>query len=390
MKSTWSNSVFPIAALFSFRMLGLFMLIPVFSVLAEGLSGATPALIGIALGSYGLSQGILQMPFGLWSDRYGRKKMITIGLTLFAIGSLVGALTHSIYGMIIARILQGMGAVGSVLIALLADLTTEQQRTRAMAVIGMTIGMSFSLAMVISPAITHHYGLAGIFILTLFLAIAGLVLLHTVIPNPEREEFHADSETKAVLLKPVLTNKNLQRLNAGIFFQHAILTATFYAIPFLLKKAVNQGIISQQWHFYLPLMIFSFIAMLPLILLAEKMHKTRVIFLATVGLTALCQFLLAFYNNAWPAFCLLMTGYFIAFNFLEANLPSLISRQADKNSKGTAIGVYSTCQFLGIFAGGSAAGLLYQLSGINGIFFANAALGLIWLIIALTMRLTKA
>lgn len=386
MKHSWFNSVFPIAAIFAFRMLGLFMLIPVFTVFATHLHGATPTLIGFALGSYGLSQGILQMPFGMLSDRFGRKPVLTIGLMLFACGSLIGALSHSIYMMILARTLQGTGAIGSVLIALLADLTPDEQRTKAMAVIGMTIGLSFSLAMVISPAITNHYGLASIFYLTTILALLGLLLLHTVIPTPKKERFHLDSEANPSLFKMVISNKHLQRLNAGIFFQHFILTATFYAIPLLLQQQVKQGNLTQQWHFYLPLMVFSFVVMVPFILLAEKKRRMKSVFLMSVLVTTLAQLFLVLTKQHWLSLCLLMFLYFVAFNFLEATLPSLVSKQAGATSKGTAMGIYSSSQFLGIFVGGTAAGVLYQLVGSTGIFICNALLGLIWLFIASFMQ----
>lgn len=386
MKSSWINSVIPIAAIFSFRMLGLFMLIPVFTVFANHLEGATPVLMGLALGSYGLSQGLLQMPLGMLSDRFGRKPILTIGLLLFACGSLIGALSDSIYTMILARTLQGTGAIGSVLIALLADLTPDEQRTKAMAVIGMTIGLSFSLAMVVSPALTNLYGLSGIFFLTTLLALLGLLLLHTVIPTPQKERFHADSEASPSLFKAVIKNKHLQRLNAGIFLQHFILTATFYAIPLLLQQQMKEGHLSQQWHFYLPLMFFSFIVMVPFIILAEKKRQMKPIFLLSVFATSAAQFVLAFSNQHWLGLCILMFVYFVAFNILEATLPSLISRQADAKAKGTAMGVYSSSQFLGIFVGGSLAGLLYQWSGSSGIFIINALLGLLWLLIAFSMQ----
>ncbi|STX50288.1 major facilitator family transporter [Legionella busanensis] len=363
------------------------MLIPVFTVLASQLNHATPTLIGIALGSYGLSQGLLQMPFGILSDYYGRKKMIAIGLILFAIGSLVGALTHSIYGMIIARILQGMGAIGSVLIALLADLTVDEERTRAMAVIGMTIGISFSLAMVLSPAIAHYYGLAGIFYLTTLLALLGLAMLYGVIPNPQKQSFHTDSGAKVSLLKTTLINRDLQRLDLGIFLQHFILTATFFAIPLLLQQQLKLGQLTHQWHFYLPLMLLSFVLMVPLIFLAEKKQFMKPIFLSAVIATAATQFVLIFLHNEWIFFCFVMLFYFTAFNILEASLPSLISKQASVNNKGTAMGVYSSCQFLGIFIGGFSAGVLYQYLGIHAIFITNALLGLIWFIIALPMTI---
>ncbi|MGC1182298.1 MFS transporter [Legionella sp.] len=386
MNYSWSKTVFPIAAIFSFRMWGLFLLIPVFSIDAANLQGATPVLIGLALGIYGLAQGILQIPFGLFSDKIGRKPIITIGLILFAGGSLLGALTHSIYGMIFARMLQGTGAIGSVLIALLADLTPDEQRTKAMAVIGMTIGTSFSLAMVISPALSHQFGLAGIFYLTAALAILGLLLLHVVIPKPTRECFHSDSETNPVLFKQVLHNKHLQRLNAGIFCQHFILTATFFAMPFLLNKQVEHGNLTQQWHFYLPLMLGSFLLMIPFIFLAEKKKLMKSIFLLSVLVLSLSQLALAYTYQNWLSLCLFMLTFFTAFNILEAALPSLISKQAHPNSKGTAMGIYSTSQFLGLFSGGALAGILYQWHGSQGIFIINALIGTAWLVIAYAMK----
>lgn len=386
MKHSWSKTVFPIAAIFSFRMLGLFLLIPVFSIYAENLQNATPALVGLALGIYGLAQGLLQMPFGMLSDKVGRKPMIAIGLFLFALGSLLGALTNSIYGMILARSLQGTGAIGSVLIALLADLTPDDQRTKSMAVIGMTIGTSFSLAMVVSPALTHHFGLSGIFYLTTLLAIAGIILLYLVIPKPVNERFHIDSETNPALLKNVISNVQLQLLNIGIFCQHFILTATFFAIPFILRKQVEQGHLSQQWHFYLPLMIISFILMIPFIILAEKKKRMKGVFLSSVLIMAMAQLLLAYTSQHWVSLCVLMLIYFVAFNILEAALPSLVSKQANPHSKGTAMGVYSTSQFLGLFIGGALAGVLYQWNSSQGIFVTNAIIGVIWLLVSFSMK----
>lgn len=386
MKQSWSNSVFPIAALFSFRMLGLFMLIPVFTVYATHLTSATPTLIGVALGSYGLSQGLLQMPFGFLSDRLGRKPVITLGLILFAIGSLIGALSTSIYGMIFARILQGTGAIGSVLIALLADLTPDEQRTKAMAVIGVTIGLSFSLAMVISPAITHAFGLSGIFYFTTLLAITGLLLLHLVIPSPKKEPFHIDSEANPKLVKQVMSNRHLQRLNVGIFCQHFILTATFFALPMILQQQIQRGVLTEQWHFYFPLMVLSFIAMVPFLAMAEKKRLIKWMFIASVIITSLCQLALAFTYEHWFAICGLMFAYFVVFNFLEASLPSLISRQAGAASKGTAMGIYSSSQFLGIFAGGTLAGIIFQFTGSQGVFIVNGILSLLWLAVSWSIK----
>ena len=343
-------------------------------------------LIGVALGSYGLSQGLLQIPFGFLSDRFGRKPIITLGLILFACGSLFGAYTTSIYGMILARTLQGTGAIGSVLIALLADLTPDEQRTKAMAVIGVTIGLSFSLAMVLSPAITHSFGLAGIFYLTTFLAVLGLLLLHLVIPTPKKEPFHLDSEANPALFKQVLSNRHLQRLNLGIFCQHFILTATFFAIPMVLQQQIQSGHLSQQWHFYLPLMLLSFFIMLPFLALAEKKRQIKAVFLVSVIITCLCQFILAYTYQYWLAICGLMFTYFVAFNFLEASLPSLVSRQAGAAMKGTAMGIYSSSQFLGIFAGGTIAGIVYQFTGSQGVFIINGLVSLLWVTVTFYLQ----
>ena len=386
MKQSWLSSVFPIAAILSFRMLGLFMLIPVFTVYANQLTSSSPTLIGLALGSYGLSQGLLQIPFGLLSDRFGRKPILTLGLILFACGSILGAVTTSIYGMIFARIIQGTGAIGSVLIALLADLTPDEQRTQAMAIIGVSIGLSFSLAMVISPAISHYFGLSGIFYLTAFLAILGLFILHLVIPTPKKEPFHLDSEANPKLFKRVICNRHLQRLNVGIFCQHFILTATFFAIPILLQEQIKSGSLSQQWHFYLPLMLFAFITMVPFIILAEKKRQIKAVFLASVIITCVSQFVLAFTYQHWLAICGLMFTYFVGFNVLEASLPSLVSRQSNADSKGTAMGIYSSSQFLGIFAGGVIAGIIYQSTGSKGIFITNSFIALVWLTIAFYIK----
>ena len=389
MVSLFSRIIAPIAAIMSFRMLGLFMLIPVFTVYAPDLKGATPTLIGIALGSYGLSQGLLQIPFGLLSDRYGRKSIITIGLLIFAFGSLLGAFAHSITGMIVARILQGMGAIGSVLIALLADLTPNNQRTFAMAIIGSSIGVSFGIAFIISPFIASHYGLSGIFYLTTFFALNALLLLHLVIPTPNIEAtllLPAQNNYRE-RLKNVLINPHLQRLNIGIFCQHLILTATFFVVPLRLQDVILHHQLNTSWHFYALMLSIAFAAMIPIIIFAEKKQYTKQVFVISVFITGLCQLGLLCFPNDWPMFAGTLLIYFIVFNVPEAMLPSIISRQAPAANKGAAMGVYSSSQFLGIFAGGTLAGIVYQISGSSGIYVVNALVAFIWIFIARPMKL---
>lgn len=375
MKHPWCRTVFPIAAIFSFRMLGLFMLIPVFSVFASRLEKATPALVGIALGSYGLTQGILQMPFGILSDYLGRKFILTLGLLFFAAGSLLGAYSHSVYTLIAARTLQGAGAIGSVLIALIADLTLAEERTSAMAIIGATIGLSFALAMIVSPLMTSLFGLAGVFYLTAMLSLLGLLLIHVVVPTPVKEKFKP-TLSYGLTFKEVFINRKMQYLNAGIFIQHFILTATFFVIPLLLKNI-------HPFYFYLSLMSFSFMVMIPFIFVAEKKGKTKKIFVSAIVFTLLAQAMLSFYNQSGLTLWALMLLYFIGFNILEAMLPSMVSKQAPACSKGTAMGIYSSSQFLGIFLGGLCAGMVYQFYGEIGVFVMNSLLSLVWLYISL-------
>ncbi len=378
MKATWLRPVFPIAALFACRMLGLFLLIPVFTLYAPNLKGSTPALIGLALGAYGLSQGLLQMPFGMLSDRFGRKPIIFLGLSLFILGSALGAVTHSMVGIIIARTLQGMGAIGSVLMALLADLTPESKRTPAMAIIGGSIGLSFNLALIISQPIAHACGLSGIFLVTLVLGCIGLILLKSAIPTPPKLETDIPVSQKKRLAH-VLSNSALRRLNLGIFCQHVMLTATFFILPLKLKAAIDTGLLSSSWHFYLLTLIVAFIVAVPVIIMAEKRGKGQLVFSLAIGLTGFSQLLLTQTALSWTGFSLVMFGYFLAFNALEAMLPSLVSKQTTSEYKGTAMGVYSSCQFLGIFVGGSLSGLLYQHYGSVGIFIMNSIIAALWL-----------
>ena len=373
-----------LAAVFSVRLLGLFMIYPVFAAYALSLSGATPYLIGEALGIYGLTQGLLQIPFGLMSDRVGRKLMIVVGLILFGIGSAVAAMSSSIGGVILGRALQGAGAVGSVILALVADLTAEENRTKAMAMVGITIGASFMIALVAGPILAGFVGVAGIFWLMVALALLGIVITEFVVPSPRRVSVHRDAEAVPALVGSVLRNPELLRLNFGIFVLHAMLTASFLVVPGLLRGTLNVST-HNDWLVYLPVLLVSVAIMLPAIIAAEKYRRMKGVFVGAVAALVVSQAML--YLGAGNLYVLLaaLIVFFSAFNVMEASLPSLITKVAPPDAKGTAMGLYSSLQFLGIFAGGIVGGLAHQHGGSNGVFALTAAVALAWLLAAATM-----
>lgn len=381
MTQTPLRAVLPIAAVFAFRMLGLFMILPVFSVYAHHLSGATPLLIGLTLGVYGLTQACLQMPLGMLSDRVGRKPVILLGLCLFIAGSVIAAISTSLWGVLIGRALQGMGAIGSTLMALTADVTPESHRTKAMAMIGMTIGIAFAIALVLGPTLAHWIQVSGLFWLTAILGGLGIVFVYTVIPTPART---AAPTSLTALIKPVCTTPELLRLDFGIFCQHAILTAVFVVLPLLTHTQLNLAS-RHQWHLYLPSLVCAFVFMVPLIIAAEKKNLMKPIFLGSIALTGVALLLLwASHAHLWQV-GLWLTLYFTGFNVLEATLPSLISKRAPTHAKGTALGVYSSAQFLGIFTGGLTGGWLYGHYGASSVFYACAGLAALWCVIASAM-----
>ena len=282
-----------LAAVFSVRLLGLFMIYPVFAAYAQQLSGATPYLVGEALGIYGLSQGLLQIPFGLLSDRFGRKPMIVVGLILFAIGSAVAAISTSIGGVIFGRVLQGAGAVGSVILALVADLTTEENRTKAMAMVGITIGGSFMVALVTGPILATFIGVDGIFWLMVGLALVGIAITEFVVPTPRQVRVHRDAETVPGLIGSVLRNKELLRLDFGIFALHAMLTASFLVVPGLLRGTLDVSS-HNDWMIYLPVLVVSVAVMVPAIIVAEKYRRMKGVFVAAVAALLVSQVMLYF------------------------------------------------------------------------------------------------
>ena len=382
------RAVSGLASLYVFRMLGLFMVLPVMSIYSSDLEGATPALIGIAIGSYGLTQALWQIPFGFLSDKIGRKTVIVAGLLLFIIGSIVAALSESIYGVIIGRCLQGSGAIASSIMALLSDLTREQMRTRAMAVVGMSIGISFSVALVLGPIISQPFGLSGLFWFTAMLASLGLLVIWKWVPTPQLYAPQREATVQKQQLKQMLKHPELLRLDFGILILHLVMTATFVVVPLRLQEL---GLLTQQhWMVYLPIMILAFFAMVPFIIIAEKKRKMKPIFIFAVMLVAVSQFLMGVFTaESQIALFVLLFLYFMAFNLLEASLPSLISKIAPAGQKGTAMGVYSSSQFFGAFLGGAIGGWLYGAYGIDAVLMLCGGLALLWAAVAFGMHPPK-
>jgi MFS family permease len=367
-------------------MLGLFLILPVFAVHAVHLRGGDSyTLVGIALGIYGLSQGVLQIPYGIASDRYGRKRVIVIGLVLFALGSFVAAAADDIYLVILGRTIQGAGAIAAPVMAFLADLTREQHRTKAMAVVGSSIGLMFALSLVGAPVLYRYIGMGGIFVLTGVLALAAIWVVVKVVPEEsviriETEEDHVEPASLAEVLK----NTELLRLNAGIFCLHAVQMAIFVVVPLALMSTGGLPV-DRHWEVYLPVVLASFALMLPPIFYAEKRNALKPVFLASIGLMLAVQLGLMFALENFAALVILLLGFFVAFNILEASLPSLVSRIAPAGAKGAAMGVYNTTQALGLAVGGAAGGWLMQHYGQASVFVLGTVLIALWWIVAAGM-----
>lgn len=385
MTSQERQTTLSLASIYTFRMLGLFIILPIFSLYTQHLQGATPALMGLALGIYGLTQAVLQIPFAMISDRLGRKPVILFGLVLFIVGSIIAAFSHNIYGIIWGRALQGAGAIGSTLIALLADNVEEENRLQAMALVGMSIGFSFIGAMILGPLLNNWIGLSGIFGLTALLGGFGIFMLLYFVPTPKTHMIHRDSEAVWGQFKKVFANIELLRLNFGIFVLHAILMALFIVIPMILIQHTGLKA-SQQWMVYVPVLVIAALAMFPFVIIAEKKRLMKPLFTGAIIVLALTQFLFYFFYQHLIILSILLCVFFTAFTFLEACLPSLIAKIAPAGNKGTAMGIYSSSQFLGIFVGGSLGGLLFSHFGISSIFIFCGLLGLSWAFLAYTMQ----
>lgn len=352
-----------LASIYGLRMLGMFLILPIFSIYAETLPGGqSHLLIGLALGAYGLTQAIFQLPFGMASDRYGRKRVIYVGLVLFVIGSVIAAMANDIYMVIFGRAIQGAGAVSAAVTALVADLTREEHRTKAMAMIGGTIGITFALSLILGPVFNQWIGVPGIFALTGVLALLAMLVIKFVVPDPLISRFHSDAEAKSSSLREVLANPQLLRLNFGIFALHAAQMAMFIVVPFALKQSSGMSE-NQHWQIYLPVLVLSFALMVPAIIYGEKRARLKRVFVASIAIMLGAQLLFASSIQHFWGIVASLSFYFIAFNVLEASLPSIISKLAPAASKGTAMGVYNTSQSLGIFVGGAVGGYLSHYHG---------------------------
>jgi MFS family permease len=375
-----------LASIYGLRMLGMFLILPIFAVYATHYEGGDNIqLVGMALGAYPMAQALFQLPYGMASDKFGRKNMIMIGLIMLIIGSIVVAMADNIYMVILGRAIQGAGAVSAAVTALLADLTREEHRTKAMAMIGSTIGVTFAISLVLGPALAQWVGIAGIFWLTAILGALAILVIQFVVPNPLISSFHSDASAAPAKLKDVLQNGQLLRLNYGIFALHAAQMAMFIVVPFAILKTSHLTV-NQHWQIYLPILVGSFILMIPAIIVGEKKGLLKQVFIGAVALMLLAQLCFAGLIGSFWGVVFSLFAYFVAFNTLEASLPSLISKLAPAAAKGTAMGVYNTSQSLGAAAGSLVGGYLSHHYGFSAVFMFCAALMGIWLLASFSMK----
>jgi MFS family permease len=383
MNPTELRAGLSLAGVFGLRMLGLFFILPVLAVHAPHIEGgADLTLVGLALGAYGLAQGILQIPFGAASDRWGRKPVLYAGLAIFAAGSFLGCIADDIWTMIAARTLQGAGAISSVAMALAADLTRAQHRAKVMAMIGSMIGLMFALSLVGAPLLYRSIGMDGLFALTGLLCLAAMAVVKFQVPEPPPQPRAAGGPAGSV--RAAMLDAELVRLNAGIFILHVVLYAMFVVVPPLL---VRGGLaLPEHWKLYLPVILGSFVLMIPAILYADRRNQSKPVLIGAVALLVVAEAALAAFGGGLELLALLMLAFFVAFNVLEALLPSLVSRAAPAQGRGTAIGVYNTTQTLGVFFGGLLGGWVAAHHGTTGVFALCAVLAAIWLVLAVGMR----
>ena len=382
MHSEEMRASMALAWVYALRMLGMFLVLPVLALYAASLpdAGDNKMLVGLAMGMYGLTQALLQLPLGMASDRFGRKKVIYLGLLVFAVGSFMAAVATSLPMLVLARAIQGAGAVSAAVTALVADLTREEVRTRAMAMIGLSIGLTFSASLVISPLLSEYIGVAGLFALTGVLTLLSMLVVKFLVPDPARSKLHEDAEVQPARFGEVLKNKELLRLNFGIFALQCGMMALFTSLPFALQDlGLNK---SHHWQVYLPATLIGLVLMIPAIIVGETRNKLKQIFLLGIALIFASQLGLLFGLHSVWLIGLSLIVYFIGFNILEASQPSLVSKIAPAELKGTAMGVYNTMQSVGLFSGGALGGLLFHHFGFNGVFaFCSVLIGA-WFAIA--------
>lgn len=371
------------AWVYSLRMLGMFLVLPVLALHASGLPGAeNKTYVGLAMGIYGLTQALFQLPLGIASDKFGRKKVIYFGLIVFAAGSFMAAAADTLPMLVAARALQGAGAVSAAVTALVADLTREEVRTRAMAMIGLSIGLTFSCSMVLSPVLTRYLGVPGLFVLMGALTVISIAVVAWMTPNPARSKLHEDAEVQPARLSEVLKDPQLLRLNFGIFALQSGLMALFTTLPFTLDGLGLEK--TQHWKVYLPATVIGLVLMVPAIIAGETRNKLKPVFLLGIGLLIVSQAGLAAGLHSLWLIGIWLAFYFIGFNILEASMPSLVSKFAPGELKGTAMGVYNTLQSAALFAGGAAGGLLFHHFGYTGVFVFCSILMVLWFAVALT------
>jgi|TARA_B100000686_G_scaffold275300_1_gene293806 MFS family permease len=365
MSATELKAALSLALVFFLRMLPLFIILPILSLTESTYMHATPQLLGLALGIYGLTQAILQIPFGMLSDRWGRKPIIVLGLIIFGIGSLIAAMADSIYGLLIGRALQGAGAVAAAIMALAADLTEEESRTKIMAFIGISIGAAFSIAFILGPILYEYIGIDGIFFLSTCFSIIAIIVLLTMVPNPAKKNERAN-KLSSINVKTVIFNPSLIKLNISIFSSHLILMANFVVIPITLKEAI-QIEPAIHWQVYLTAIFLSLFIMVPFMVFGERLNKEKLFLRFSIILIMLSQIGLALFELSFNLVVLFLILFFGAFNYLEALLPSMVSKTTHQKTKGTALGVYSTSQFIGIFMGGLIGGFFFQHFGLASV-----------------------
>ncbi|NRA59535.1 MAG: MFS transporter [Psychrobium sp.] len=376
LNSIEKRAAISLALVFGLRMLGLFMIMPIFAIYGQELEGYSPMWVGIAIGAYGLTQALLQIPMGMLSDKYGRKVIILIGLLIFCAGSIVAGMSDSIIGVTIGRAIQGMGAIASTILALAADVTRDEQRPKVMATIGMCIGLSFAISLILGPVLVESIGLSGLFNLTAVLSLVGMLVVVFIAPNAVSKAPKGDTRAAPELIKDMLKDGQLLRLDVGIFVLHLVITSVFVVLPLML---VNIDFSTpKHWQLYFPTLLLSFFFMVPLIIIGAKNDSMRKMYRLSLLLLASSLALMYVFQQSFIGLFVAVILFFTAFNYLEASLPSLIAKFAPAGKKGTAMGIYSSSQFFGAFVGGIMGGVCLQYGGIGGVFATSTTLVLLW------------